>query len=93
MSGTQITKILVAAGMKPLADEARFDETTPKNTFRIEGRATLVVRDEAAKNKALKAMKAAGKAFGGFRCGWGGWNLEEGYTISEHARLVSMNCD
>ena len=94
LSATQIIKTLTAAGMKQLGEDEHFTDSTPKNTFRIEGRATLMVKDEKAMRKACKALLATnGRTFGGFRCGWGGYNLTENYTISEHARLVAANID
>ena len=94
LSAAQIIKTLTAAGMKQLGEDEHFTDSTPKNTFRIEGRATLMVKDEKAMRKACKALLATnGRTFGGFRCGWGGYNLTENYTITESMRLVSENRD
>lgn len=88
LSNNQIAALLIKASLVQVEAPKNASTYTAK-TFWFEGR-TLVVASDSAKHVALKALKGAGRAFGGFKCGWGGWNLTEGYTSNP---LVSANVD
>ena len=85
---TQIAACLKKAGLVQI-EQPRNEQFERKSTFWFEGR-DLVVANDTSKNKASKALKAAGHAFGGFSCGWGGWVLREDYTSNP---LVDANID
>ena len=88
LTKTQIAARLKKAGLTQIA-QPNDEQFERKNTFWFEGR-DLVVANDTSKNKALKALKTAGRAFGGFSCGWGGWVLREDYTPNP---LVDANID
>lgn len=88
MSRAQIVKTLEAVkGLTYGPVTSEWD-----NTFYVEHHEIICANDKV-KNKVLKAMQAAGRSFGGYKAGWGGWHLTENYTITTTMSLISQNCD